>query len=79
MLAGKVKDGTDKLGITVNVELNLHLCFVASCAFERNDTYVHRRALNISDHNGVSELVLSFFPANVHHHAGTLHGTAIWR
>lgn len=35
MLAGKVKDGTDKLGITVNVELNLHLCFVASCAFEK--------------------------------------------
>lgn len=41
MLAGKVKDGTDKLGIPVNVQLNLHMCFVASCAFERNYTSVH--------------------------------------
>lgn len=61
MLAWKVKNGTDKLGITVNVEVNLYLCFVASCVFERNYTYVHRRLLNISDHNGTSEFVLPFF------------------
>lgn len=37
MLAGKVKVGIDKLGITVNVELSLYLCFVERCVSKRND------------------------------------------
>lgn len=46
LLAGKAKDGADKLGVTANVELSLYLCFVASFVFERNYvTYVCRRLL----------------------------------
>lgn len=46
LLAGKAKDGADKLRVTANVELSLYLCFVASFVFERNYvTYVRRRLL----------------------------------
>lgn len=45
MLAGKVKDATEKLEGTVKIELGSYLCSVARRSFFKGNfvTYVHRR------------------------------------